>query len=365
MSARTRGILVWVVASLVLVLVSVVIAISPWRQRPAASAGDRLRSMSREQLQDEKLRQEVLKLELENDKRGSFFELLPSYATIVTTLIAVIGVFITIWRQTSERELDRQQREDDSLRRLDERFTSIVSDLGSESEAVQASAAVSIVTFLKPEYHVFHDQVYTVLLANLKIEHSQAVNRLLVRAFEKAVRIGLQPLRERGEGAELDLARAHLDRIDLSSTDLSEADLGFTELRHANLTEAVLFRARGFGAQLEEARLSRANLNEARLREANLRGAQAHGANFVAADLKDTDLRKVQFHQAKMQAAHLDGAKLQGARFEQANLSDTYFLGADLDSGTLRSILRASKWQKAHFDPEIEAELEELAKASG
>jgi len=355
----------WVALSLALVLALLVILNPPWEQQPSISANDQLQSMNQEQLEDEKLRQEVLKLRLENQKRSSLWELLPSYATIITTFVAVIGVFVTIWRQINERARDREQREDDSRRRLDERFTSIVGNLGSESEAIQASATVSIMTFLKPEYEVFHSQVFMVLLANLKIQHSEAVNKLLVGAFEKAIRIQLQALRDQGEQLELDLSRAHLDRIDLSNTDLTGADLGFTELRHANLTNAVLFRTRGFGAQLEKARLSTANLNEARFREANFRGAQFHKTNLVAADLKETDLAGAKFYQARMQSAHLDEAKLRRAKFEQANLSDTFFYGADLNEETLRSILKASNWQRAHFDDDVKAKLEELSKANG
>jgi len=365
MWAKITNRLMWVALSLALVLALLVILNPPWEQQSSVPVNDQLQSMNQEQLENEKLRQEVLKLQLENQKQSSLWELLPSYATIITTLVAVIGVFVTIWRQMNERQRDREQREDDSRRRLDERFTSIVSNLGSESVAIQASAAVSIITFLKPEYKVLHNQVFMVLLANLKIQHSDAVNKLLVGAFEKAIRIQLQDLREQGEQLELDLSRAHLDRIDLSNTDLTGADLGFTELRHANLTDAVLFRTRGFGAQLEKARLSTANLNEARFREANFRGAQFHKTNLVAADLKETDLTGAKFYQARMQSAHLDKARLRGAKFEQANLSDTFFYGADFNEETLRGILKALNWQKAHFDDDVKAKLEEFAQANG
>ena len=369
MSPEARNRLKWVAVPFMLVLtllvISLLVILKPsWEQQSSVFVNDQLQSMNQQELQNERLRQEILKLQLENKKRNSFWELLPSYATIITTLVAVIGVFVTIWRQINERELDRKQREDESLRRLDERFTSIVSNLGSESAAIQAGAAVSILTFLKPEYMVFHNQVFMLLLANLKIQHSDAVNKLLIGAFEKAIRIHWQSLRKQDEQFELDLSRAHLDRIDLSNTDLTGADLGFTELGHANLTDAVLFRARGFGAQLEKARLSRANLNEARFREANFRGAQFHGSNLVAADLKETDLEEAQFYQARMQSAHLDKAKLRGAKFEQANLSDAFFYGADLNEYTLRSILKAFNWQKAHFDEDVKAKLGELAEAS-
>jgi uncharacterized protein YjbI with pentapeptide repeats len=361
LSTKARNKLKWIAVPIVLILALLVILKPSWEQPSSVVGKDPLQSMSQQELQDEKLRQEILNLQLENKKRSSFWELLPSYATIVTTLVAVIGVFVTIWRQINERELDRKQREDESLRRLDEKFTSIVSNLGSESSSIQASAAVSILTFLKPEYKVFHDQVFMILLANLKIQHDHAVNKLLIEGFEKAIRIQLQSLREKEE-FELDLSRSFLHRVDLSGLDLSQADLGFAQLRGANLTDANLHRVRGMEANLEKARLSRANLNEARFRKARFAGAQFHGCNLVAADLKETDLREAQFYQAKMQSAHLEKANLSGAKFEQANLNDAFFRGTTLNAEALKNVIKAFNWQKAHFDEDVKAKLEELAK---
>jgi uncharacterized protein YjbI with pentapeptide repeats len=370
MSTEARNKLKWVAVYLALVLALLVLSLlmilkPAWEQPSSVLVNDQLQPMDQQQLQDEKLRQEILKLQLENEKLGSFWELLPSYATFVTALVAVIGVMVTIWRQINERELDRKQREDDSRRRLDEKFTSIVSNLGSESSSIQASAAVSIITFLRPEYKAFHDQVFMILLANLKIQHDPTVNDLLIQGFEKAIRIQLPSLREKDEQFELDLSRSFLHRVDLSGLDLSQADLGFAQLRGANLSDANLHRVRGMEANLEKARLSRANLNEARFRKAQFGGAQFHGANLVSADLKETDLKEAQFHQASMQSAHLEKANLSGAKFEQANLNDAFFRGATVDAGTLKSILKAFNWQKAHFDEDVKLKLEELAEGNG
>lgn len=341
----------------------------------AAAATKDLNSMDQQELQAEKTRQEVLKLQRENETLKSPWTRFSSNAGLITALVALVGVFITIWKQLYEtrrqreldrkqRDLDREQREIESQRRLDEKFNAVVTSLGSESEAIRASAAVSIVTFLKPEYEALHDQVYTILLANLKIQHSDAVNRLLVEAFEKALRRRLDVARKGGGFLELDLARANLTRANLSKLDLRDADLGFTQLRLADLTEANLFRARGYEANLEKARLSRANLGEGRLQKARLTGAFLHEANLVAADLKEADLTHAQLQQASMQSAHLEGATIQGARFEEANLKDTYFQGAKLDRQTKQSLTRARFWRDAHFDDAVKAELEEIEKGS-
>jgi hypothetical protein len=181
-------------------------------------------SQSKEMLEIEKLRQEVFKLQQENKKFKSPWATLSSNPAFIAAIVALLGVFATIWKQFSEskrqrnldrrqRELDRDQREIENQRTIDQKFTSIVANLGSENEAIQASATVSIITFLKPEYKILHDQVFAILHANLKIQHSDAVNQLIVDAFEKALRRKWDLAKERDEKFELDLSRTNLIQI--------------------------------------------------------------------------------------------------------------------------------------------------------
>ena len=108
------------------------------------------------QLEREKLRQEIRKLELENRNerglRGFFSSYAGSLTAFVTALVAVGGLMLTIRQQTRERarqqvedrqqrDREREQREVESKRHLDERFTSILGDLGATSEAVQIGRA--------------------------------------------------------------------------------------------------------------------------------------------------------------------------------------------------------------------------------
>jgi uncharacterized protein YjbI with pentapeptide repeats len=338
-----------------------------WGYHSRAHASEQSKLTDHEELQKEKLRQEIRKLQLDNEKLNNPWEVILSYSPFFTVLVAAMGILVTIWKQIYEssrqRKLDRDQREVDSMRRLDEKFTSIVTNLGSDSPPLQASAAVSVMTFLRPEYKAFYEQVFLILLANLKIKHNKVINKLLITAFSLAIRKYLEYAQENDKNVELDLSHSYLDRVDLSGLDINQADVAFAQLRSANLTNANLHRVRGMKAILDKARLSRANLYEARFRQAQFRDAQFHEANIGAADLKETDLRGAQFHQAKMQSAHLDNAKLIGARFEQANLDNTFFYGASLDDlQTLKSIINAQKWEKAHFDDEIKTKLEKLAK---
>jgi uncharacterized protein YjbI with pentapeptide repeats len=354
-------------------LVVLAIALGTWRVlffQVAASnwqgnqVGNNTEAMNNEELQTEKLRQEVRQLQIENDRLTSPWQSIPTYATFITAVVAVAGVFLTIWKQFSERQRDRAQREAESRRQLDEKFSSIVSDIGSANQSLQVSAIVSLMTFLRPEYFEFHEQVYLILLANLKLESSSQVNRLLIQAFEKALALNLEAHRDPAHPLELDLTRTNLYHANLSGLDLSNADLGFANLRLANLMSTNLFRAKGMEVNLEKAKLTGANLNEARFAKANLANAHLHDANLVAATLKGANLNGTEFFKAKLQSAHFDDADIKEAHFEQANLRDTYFKGAKLSDSTLRSIGKAYKWEDAHFDEDVKAKIVNFVRKS-
>jgi uncharacterized protein YjbI with pentapeptide repeats len=333
--------------------------------------------LSEEKLREEvnKLREEVNKLQLENKKLQNPWERILSFGTLVTALVALGGFLVTFWKQMIEtsrqRILDCEQRDRESRQRadglrvrLEEQFNGIVSNLGSESPSVQASAAIQIMNFLKPEHQDFHNQVFLILNANLKVQlrnvQDEVLAQLLVDAFQQAIRIEIQADPDH-QKTPIDLARTYLKRAELFELDLRSADLAFADLRNANLKKSNLHRARGIEAKMEKARLSGADLGEARMREAILNGAQFHGTNLVSADLKKTELKEAEFQKAKLQSAHLEGADLTDARFEQANLNDAFFQGATFSPITLRSIINAVNWEKAHYDAPVLASLRKLA----
>ena len=85
----------------------------------------------------------------------------------------------------------------------------------------------------------------------------------------------------------------------------------------------------------------------------------------MSARLEEAELQGAQFQKARLQSAHLNAAHLGGARFEGANVNDAFFVGAFMDEVTLKSIATGARnWQNAHFDPDIEARLGEISRAS-
>ncbi len=317
-----------------------------------------LLAMGSDELSNEKLRQEIRNLIIENNQLVSPWQQISSYATVFTVIVAIIGAFTTIWKQFSEQQRDREQREAESMRRLDEKFSSLVQDLGSDNTSLKVSAVVSLLTFLKEEYAQFHEQVYLVLLANLKIKQDLQVNRLLIRAFEKALQLKLEG---KPPSESLDLTHTCLYHIDLSKLDLTSADMAFADLQSASFRGTKLFRVKGYQTKFTKATFTGADLGEARLMESDLESAHLHNTTLVASNLKKTNLKCAQFYGAKMQSAHLEGADLRGACFEQANLNDAYFNGATFDQNALRSIIKAYHWQKAYFDEDVKEKLEAMS----
>lgn len=324
-----------------------------------------------QELTREKTRQEIRQLQLENQSKSGLRGFVSAYgvtAGFLTGFVALLGVFVTYRSQKREerrqhdldrgqRDNERRQRDLEGKRRRDDGFTKILTDLGADSEALQAAAAVSLLTYLRPNQQDYHRQVRLITLANLKVQHGEAVVRLLERVLESALRTS-EPL----DPLERDFSRASMRYVDLSGLDLREADVGFALMRGANCENTNLWRARGYSVELENARLSGVNtdLREIRFGKAKCAGAIFRDANLRAAHFEEAILQGAQFQKARLQSAHFNNADLAGARFEQADLNDTYFTGAVLDEVALRSITRALNWEKAHFTPEQTKRLKEL-----
>lgn len=360
------------------------------------AAVDSLSAMSQTQLEEEKLRQEILKMSAELQQQN--FNQLTTFASFLTALVAVGGLSITFWttlnenrkqreadrRQQSQdqeqRERDWQQRQATILQQASRQFTTAASNLDADSPALQINSLVTLLSLvstlssLYPESQPLQEQLYWFLLTNLQKKRSPEVQKFLSQALAKSIKLNITQAKQAGKTFPLNLANTYLSHIDLSNLDLSQTqltkstpnaptqlDLGFAELPGANLCYSQLQRARGIQANLHKARLSHSNLSEARLHKANLENAILHNANLVAAHLKDANLKKAQLQRAKLQSAHLESADLRGARFEQAHLADTFFCKARFDNAALSSILLAYEWRKADFDDDVYETLKKMA----
>jgi uncharacterized protein YjbI with pentapeptide repeats len=317
-------------------------------------------SATTEQLANEKTKLEIEKLHLENDEKKDLITYLKNHITeSVTSVVALLGVFFTIWKLFQERKKDRIQREIENLRSIDEKFNLMIANLGSQSKAIQVGAAVSIQSFLKDEYKNLHRQILLIVVANLKINHNKTVSDLLINALEKIIRIEIPVLRKENEQFVLDLTRAYLKNCDFTGYDLSCADFAFANMKHANLRSTNLFRAQGIETDFQKVKLTDAIMQEARFTDADFQFAHFHNTNLISAVLKSCELSGCQFYGASMQSAHLEDTTLMNVKFDNANINDAFFTNADFNTDTLKSILKTKEqsWKKAHFDKKIKDEL--------
>jgi uncharacterized protein YjbI with pentapeptide repeats len=327
------------------------------------------------ELSKEKLEAEVVKVRAEADNSSGVRGFFANYAALIAALAAFAGVGIAVRgqnkEQTRQREADRTQRNQDlaqrhseGARELTERFSQLLLDLGSDSEPVQAGAAVSLLSFLVHPDAARHHEVRLAVLANLKVEHPLAITKLLIRTFEQAMssteQVPLDPIELDFSGAQLFGARLvnlDLDGANLANANFTGADLTGTRLRGANGADVILDGAvlRGECTSLFNARLARAKCV----------ATQFQGAELVNAHLEGANLRNARFEGARLQAAHLEaGTDLRGARFDGANVADTYFRDALFDDDALRSLRKARNWAKAHLSVDTAARFAALASTS-
>lgn len=319
---------------------------------------------AKDELERQKLNEEVRKLKHGNRIAEGFSGILSRYATLVTAAAAAGGLIFTILKQSSDRRAERERdaaaRATESEQRLEDRFAAILSELGETATAKQAGAAASLVSYLRPEHKRFHHQVRIAVLTNLKVDHEEPIRKLLARVYKEALTSG-----EAADGFERDLSRAKLGNTDLSGLELREADLGFADLSHSTLVGCDLYRARGYKVKLEDARASSddrvTSLIEVRFHQAECDRADFSGTLMINAHLAGAKLNGVHFHGTRLQAAHLEDALLIGAQFQGADVNDTYFYGAHLDDVAILSLFRAFNWRNAHFDHHVESRLQQLA----
>jgi uncharacterized protein YjbI with pentapeptide repeats len=347
--------------SLAAVLAALALVASPGRALAATDA--------------EKLDAEVAKLEAETaklEKDSAVWGRLPAYGAVLAAAVALGGLFVTLRQQRNDRrrdkadadtqrERDRRERDDAATRRFDEQFTQIVSNLTSPAAEVRASAAAAIQTFLKPEHERFHEQVVTLLSANLKFPRNDLSDRIVGAAYAQALQDHANELPKLCGPGGPDLLEATLRRANLSGLDLSGCDLYRAKLHGSDFSRAKLVKVRARDADFSSAVLKGADLEAAQLQGANLTGARLGGARLVSTKLQGANAERAAFDGAALQEANFDRADLRAARFRGADLNNAFFRGARFDEPALKSMLESENWEKANLDPDVRERLKQLA----
>jgi uncharacterized protein YjbI with pentapeptide repeats len=315
----------------------------------------------------DKLEAEVAKLRAETNKLegdDGLVARLPGYGALAAAVVAFGGLFFTQLQQRNDHRKDKadtlDQAERDSIRRFDEQFAQIVANVTSEVPAVRASAAASIQAFLKPEHHRFHEQVVTLLSANLKFPRDDVTDRILGAAYAQALQDHRDDLVKLCGPGGPDLLEATLKRANLSGLNLTGCDMFRANLHGTDFSEARLVKIRAHSADLSSAAFTKADVEAAQMQKTNLSDARFRGARLVSTKLQRATAQHAAFDGAALQEANFDGADLRAASFRGADLNNSFFRGTQFDEPALSSILEADNWRKANFDEEVRKRLEQM-----
>ena len=272
-------------------------------------------------LEEEKTRQETLKLRLENEQRSVFFQaLLGTLSTSVGIIVAMSGVWIAFAQYMNSKERERMDMASKDLENLWQGIA-----MASNPQA-QAASVAALQHFLSDDKAEYHDRVAAALaLASRMKGRDKIVEETLRPIVEKAMRQITDSMR-----------RVSWQGARIQGPDFSELDLSGFDFRDCEFVEANFRNSTLTGARFDAANLTRSCFE----------GANLCGANFEHADLADAD-----FQRAQLQAADLRHIKLMNVNLTDANLQDTKLTLFKTDWRLARD------WRSASFSAGVKEQL--------
>ena len=317
--------------------------------------------LEKETLEIEKLQQEIEKLQIENEyNRNPLLKGLQFVSVFLPIYVAIFGGGWTLYQyiqeihekneqekqqqQLREKQKDDREKQERKLKdkekkqKEEERFERIIKNLGSNREQERIGAAISLPTFLNPDYERFYIQVFNLVVGNLRLyfpeykdtkdqsTHIPLIQSLAI-VFRKAyplVRESLSKNPDFEPQQDLNASNINLDKAYFVGTDLKQA-----WLREASMKGAILRGVSFQNANLQDSNMSQAKLRAATLREANLEGANFMEAELEYAVLSKADATEADFTKAKMKRIIMQEAVLKEAKFINADLESANLSGAD------------------------------------
>jgi glycosyltransferase involved in cell wall biosynthesis len=314
----------WIVlVGVVLVLLQIAATLITAREieRTSARIVGELARLQTTTLSDEKTRQEVLNLRIQNEIRGLLSNsLLVGIGPMVTAFVALVGALLGLRNYLQSREKERLDRASGELKDTMDRLV--------KDETWQRAAGVlGLQHFLSPDLREYHVRAVSALAMAARMEgHAEVVDTVRI-AVEQAVR---------------SVDEAVLQQVSWQRARLNKARFGGPRaLRRLDLRDALL----------HDADLARCDLSGGQFANAQLNGARLDGALLVGADLSHADLAGARLAGADLRGALLYDAKVMGMDVEGAQLAQ-----ARLDADTLPWEMVVN-WRRAALDPALRARL--------
>lgn len=331
----------WIIAIgivLVLVQIGATLITATEIERTSAQIATELAKLQATNLVDEKTRQEVLNLRIQNEIRGFLSNsLLVGIGPMVTAFVALVGALLGLRNYLASREkdrLDRQQalekeqaeRDKTRLDRASTELKDTMDRLVKDEPWQRAAGILGLQHFLAPDLKEYHLRGVSALAMAARMEGNRDVIDTIRIALEQAVKTVDESL----------LQQVNWQWVKLPNVRFAGRSLRALDLRNATLNDADLSGCDLSGALLNNALLKGAKLDRCHLTGADLAHADLAGASLLKADLRDAAL----FH-AKVLRMDIAGADLRRAKF-------------DPDAMPWELI---TNWRKAQLDDDVRQKL--------
>lgn len=155
------------------------ISISAVVTRATTNAGP---TAQRDELEREKLRQDLIGKRIENDAKAELpIGLSAGLSAAIAGLATILGAILALRSYLDAREKERQDRLDTSRKEREDRLNSALNDtlsrLVSDEPRQRIVGAAGLLPFFAPDRADFHRQALTALIAAARIEEKDATVR--------------------------------------------------------------------------------------------------------------------------------------------------------------------------------------------
>lgn len=274
------------------------------------------------ELKNEKVRQEIIALKIENEKQIEFLN------SLVTNISAAIGIIIALTGGWIGLQQYINLRRREKLDRAAIDLNSLWGGISSDKPAIRASSIAGLQVFLSEDKEEYHNRVASALALAGRMENKLIVKRTLTPVIEYAMRNFTDVMRN-----------VSWQGLSLTQADFSGINLDGFDFRDSNL---------------EKVNFTRASLKNTRFDAARLIGAKFDYADLTGAILEYADLANV-----SLKNANLANSKLRHIKVLNLDLENTNLAGADF---SVRSIdwKLINNWRQAKLDAGIKSNLESV-----
>ena len=274
-----------------------------------------LKPFQEKKLNDEKIRQETIGLQLQNEAKTSF---LGNFATTGAIFVAFSGLFGAGVGALQYLRLRRA----DHLANATTQLNQLWEGLASQDDEKVASSIAGLQQFLISKYEEFHARIAGGLaLSSRREDKTRIVRKTLRPVLEQAIRI-IEPETMRN----ISWQGMKLHYVNFSGRDLRKFDYHESIIQHSNF--------------------SKAKLQEARFENSILRGCIFDGADLTGVNFENADLRGASFKKSILVNVNFRNSKVLGMDLEEARLGGN-FLETQWHS---MNWIDCKNWRLAKFD---------------